>query len=274
MPALCSGILINLTMNFCTRCGLKDYLNADSWCDDCHGEMCEDALNQEDIDYVFLRTSSFINDFVSQAWEQLRVVPRKFKFETRPFSLDALRTLRRYILFHHSGISIADIVQTKGVRGGKVKEWRMQVTETAAFQAFINLGWPAPKGSTFGSARAFTDTMVAAWLPPLTVTLRATDPMGERNTKCTWTMSSGSITEHGVAFSPGFDFAPSNHQMAKRYLAIHVARVQQARIQERQLAAQPPPPNGLVTTSPGATPPPVIQLLSHGLLQRAATYLQ
>ena len=147
----------------------------------------------------------------------------------------------------------------------------MQVKETAAFQAFINMGWPAPNGSTFGSARAFTDTMVAAWLPPLTVTLRATDQMGERNTKCTWTMSSGSITEHGVAFSPGFDFAPSNLQMAKRYLGIHVARVQKARILAQP--PTPPPENGLVAPPPGATPPPVIGLLSHGLLQRAATYL-
>jgi hypothetical protein len=234
--------------------------------------MCEDSLNQDDLDYVQLRTSFFINDFVSQAWAQLRVIPRKFRYETRPFSLDALRTLRRYILFHHSGISIQEIVQTKGGRGGKVKEWQMQVKETAAFQAFINLGWPAPNGSTFGSARAFTDTMLAAWLPPLKVTLRATDPTGECNTKCTWSMSSGSITEHGVAFSPGFDFAPSNLRMAKRYLAIHVARVQQARILKQQLAAPPPPPppqNGLVTTPPGATPPPVIGLiglLSHGLL--------
>ena len=114
-PAHCSGIMINLTMNFCTRCGLKDYLNADSWCDDCHAEMCEDSLNQEGLDYVQLRTSYFINDFVKQAWEQLRVVPRKFKYATRPFSLDALRTLRRYILFHHPGISMGEILQTKGL---------------------------------------------------------------------------------------------------------------------------------------------------------------
>ena len=253
---------------------MEDYLNADNWCDDCHAEMCEDSLNQDDLEHVQLRTAWFLEDFTSQAWEQLRVVPRKFKFETRCFSLDALLTLRRYILFHHPGISIQDVVQTKGTRRGKVKEWRMQVKETAAFQMLINLGWPAPTASTFGSAKAFTDTLVAAWLPPLTVTLRSTDPTGERNTKCIWTMASGSITEHGVAFSPGFDFAPENVNMAKRYLAIHTARIQNARIQERnrQLAAQavPPPQNGLV----GTTPPAVIGLLSHGVLQRASTYLQ
>ena len=265
--------MINLTMNFCTRCGLKDYLNADSWCDDCHAEMCGDSLNQEGLDYVQLRTSYFINDFVKQAWEQLRVVPRKFKYATRPFSLDALRTLRRYILFHHPGISMGEILQTKGVRGGKVKEWQLQVKETAAFQALINLGWPSPNVSTFGSARAFTDTMVAAWVPPLLVVLRASDAAGECNTTCTRSMSSGSMTEHGIAFSPGFDFAPSNVQIARRYLAIHVARLQAHRIQERnrqdQAQAVIPVPVG-----PTTTPPPVISLLSLGLLQRASRYLQ
>ena len=252
--------------DWCKRCGAKDELTPYGWCEGCFAEMAEDFLDPRELKYVQHQTSWYVTDLTRQAWKLLKPTSPRFNYVMRPFSRDSLETLRRYILFNHAEVSISEIGQTKGARGGRVKEWKMELKETAGFQAFLVMGWPAQDRTSFGTAKAITDGMVTAWVPPLSVVLRASDQHGELDTICTWTMSRGTMTEHGCSFSPGFDYAPTNLAIQRRYLSVHVARIQQWRLKERnrlQLQVGGAVPIG------GALP----SLLSHGLFTRAARHL-
>lgn len=263
--SLRSGIPEILEEDYCTRCGSMEELNIDRQCYDCYAEMCEDSLNEFELEYVQHKTSGYIKDLTVQMWRQLKANPRRFKYTMAPFSVASLHTLRRYLLYHHEGITLEEVRQTKGQRGGAQKQWVLRVVDTASFQALVKLGFPKPNLIVHGSARAFTNTLMSAWVPPLIATLTSTDAQGEENTSCTWTMVGGTVTGHGFSFSAGFDYAPTHLALTKRYLAVHVARLQTWRAERaRAIAVAPEDQEGGVE---------MVELLSQALLLRIAPHL-
>jgi hypothetical protein len=201
-------------------------------------------------------------------FNQLKTETRNFSFIMKPFPLDSLNTLRRYILWHYPGIALKEVHQTKGMRGGVKKEWKLVVDDTESFRALVAHGWPQADGHSYGSARAFTNTSMNAWVPPLTVNLTASDVRGERNTQCKWKMAAGRVTEHGFSFSPGFDHASGNLAMAKKYMAVHVAQLQTWRLQAMGGG------NGAQVPTNGAQAPTPLPPLPHAMLLLVAPHLR
>ena len=271
---LCAAAVITTlapARDYCDRCGRMEHLNDDKWCDTCYSEIVEDTFSEDELEYVHIKTDVYFEDLTEAMRAQLKPNPRQFKYMMAPFSLEAFKTLRRYILFYNSGIALPQILQRKGQRGGKVKEWVMQVEDTATFMKLVSIAWPEPGTVTYGTGQAYSTDAVAAWVPPLYAVLRASDQAGTRNTVCTWRMAGGRMTQAGFSFSQGFNYTAASANVSKRYLSLHTVRLQQARLAAIAKHQQTPPLGSLQLPSSDPPPPPP---LDHGLVVKAATTMQ
>ena len=242
----------------CKRCwetGCDDFTGPH--CARCFAELVDDveltciALESITID---IPAEQYFVDLTCALFKKLKAKPVPFRFVFQPFTLDAMKSLRRYMLLQHD-VTLPLPKQTKGSRGGVSKEWVMRVDDTDSFEKIVGAEWPESSVSR-GTGRMFSWDSFTGWIPPLQFTVRATDQSGTRSSSCIITAASSRITEHG--FNHSRRLSDPAELTAQRYLSRHVFLIQNHRVQE----------NHLLTLGGGVGG----DLLPHALLLRAAPH--
>ena len=132
--------------------------------------------------------------FLEEPEGQARIV---LKFVLKPFSLDAMKQLRRYLLLQHD-VTLPLPKQAKGSRGGATVEWVMAVDDTDFFEKIVGAEWPQSSRVTRGTGRMFSWDSFTGWIPPLSFIVRTTDPTRDWHPKLLMHNLHGERADHGA----------------------------------------------------------------------------
>ena len=163
-------------------------------------------------------------------------MPKKCRLTWRTFTLPALEILREYLLQQHLNAGLTDARQTKGRRGGATKAWLLKTEDTLSFQLIVGRNFTPSEHSVTGTGVLFDESAFTAWVPPLEMTVTASNAAGTRKSKCVFQMSSARITEHGFDFTRNTlrRSTPADLVLMQRYLARGVFDLQAARLAHNQ----------------------------------------
>ena len=211
--------------------------------------------------YIAMPAGLFYDNLCKTMRACIVKLPKQFRRVMPVFTLEALEVLRQHMLQQHLGAGLREPTQTTGMRGGMKKTWKVVVEDTASFKAIIGRDFLTSVACCVaGTGIIYDESAVTAWLPPLEMTVTASNTEGTENAQCVFQMASGRITEHG------FDWTRKtirrtkepDMQIKRRYLAQLVFDLQAQRVAlNAGLAA-------------GAVPLPG---LDHQLLLRAAAHM-
>jgi hypothetical protein len=201
-------------------------------CEDCHDTVV-DTLNPDGpMETIIIEMPAFLfYDHLCQAFRTaIRKQPKNFRWVLLPFTIDALRVLRQHVLATVLYASMPEPVQTRGMRGGSRRSWKLLIADTLSFKLIIgNLFQPA--ATVNGTSVLYDENALTAWVPPLMITV-TTGKDSNSMWQCAFDMSSGRITEHGFDFTRKTLRTTNVADLAtkQRYLANAVFDIQAWRV--------------------------------------------
>jgi hypothetical protein len=176
----------------------------------------------------------YLDYVLKQVNLKLKAKTKMVRLPLGPFSLEALKQLRAYILQNYDYLqdmsSEIELVQTKGIRGGAGPfEWELRFSEPEVVDVVFGPGLienlnshlhVAGAGKLFGNV--FTGWVTANFK------LSASNRRGTTDTSLTFNAIAGSLSEHGFVWPKGRT-QPRRIEY-QHHLARQVLRINQARI--------------------------------------------
>ena len=200
-------------------------------CPDCWEELEEESMFNLSVPAI-----RYLDYVMKQLKLKLRAKTKMTRLPLGPFSLEALKQLRGYILDKYNYQDMAsevELVQTRGIRGGDGrKTWELRFSEPDVLDVVFGAALIddedlsshmhiAGAGKLFGNA--FTGWVTACFR------LDASNRRGTKDTCLTFHAIAGSLSEHGFVWPLGRKQPRRLHY--QQHLARQVLRINQARMQ-------------------------------------------
>ena len=110
----------------CRRCWQPAMDFTRPHCNQCYAELVAD-VEQTMVEFeemtIEMPARLFVTDLTCAFFVRLKAKPTSFSFVMRPFTLEALKQLRRQLLLEHD-VTLSPPRQTKGNRGGRENSGR------------------------------------------------------------------------------------------------------------------------------------------------------
>ena len=152
----------------CRRCWQPATDFTGPHCNQCYEELVADVeqtmLELQELT-IEIPARLFVTDLTCALFTRLKAKPATFSFVMRPFTLEALKQLRRQLLLEHD-VTLSPPRQTKGSRGGERKQWEMTINDTDSFERIVGAEWPQESVVSCGTGRMFSRDSLNGWIPP------------------------------------------------------------------------------------------------------------
>jgi hypothetical protein len=176
----------------------------------------------------------YLDYVLNQVKQKLKAKTKTTRVQLGPFSLEALKQLRGYILqrYDYQGMqNEIELVQTAGIRGGDGKKaWELRFSEPEVVDVVFGPALIDDHNSHLhvaGAGKLFGADVFTGWVEAC-FRLKASNRRGTKDTSLVFMATAGSISEHGFVWPLGRKQA--HRHSYQQHLARQVLRINQARM--------------------------------------------
>ena len=196
---------------------------------------CWEEISDESVHCLSVPAVRYLDYVLNQVKLKLKPKTKQTRLSLGPFTLEALKQLRNYILekFDYMDMSEVELVQTQGQRGGAGKKgWELRFSEPEVLDvvfgpALIDDNDLNTHLHVSGAGKLFGTDVFTGWVTAC-FRLVASNRRGTKDTSLVFMATAGSISEHGFVWALGRVQPRRRHY--QQHLARQVLRINQARM--------------------------------------------
>ena len=244
----------------CSRCEGWRFVSCleDGICSLCLREVAHLSTIASDLpeDTMPISVKMYYDFMMFHFEKELKAKARRSTLVLAPFSVEAMHSLREYMLLRNPALYFPPPRQVKGARGGTRIVWQMVVEDEGHFaSAMLDPERDRMYKGTSGELRE-EDQAYVCWVPPLIFNLTMSRAGGRMLGKCLVSSGSARMTALGFSFAPRTPLALLAR--LQKFMSLAAFSIQQERADENASRQ-----------ATGDSSLPLVSMLPHALLQMA-----